>query len=84
MVWAAFAVAVIDGRARSAVLALSIGALLTAFGLIHSLRPDGALYLPWQLGRAEQVLMLQWSGGYLLLAAFALLLMRRTSGARST
>lgn len=76
MVWAGFAVAVIDGRARAAVLALGIGAMFTAFGLIHSLRPDGALYLPWQLSSADQVLMLQWSGGYLLLAVFALLLMR--------
>lgn len=76
MVWAAFAVAIIDGRARSAALALGIGGLMSAFGLIHSLRPDGALYFPWQLGSSDQVLMLQWSGGYLVLAAFVLLLMR--------
>jgi AGZA family xanthine/uracil permease-like MFS transporter len=76
MVWAAFAVAVIDGRARRAAFALTIGALFCAFGLIHSLRPDGAMYLPWRLDAADWTLVLQWSGGYLTLAACAWLLVR--------
>lgn len=69
MVWAAAYVAVIDGKAWRASFALVVGAALTAFGLIHSIRPDAALYLPWRLSGADQTTVLQWCCGYLLLAA---------------
>jgi len=68
MVWAAFVVAIIDHNARRAAFALCCGALMTAFGLIHSIRPDGALYVPWNLVGAEWTAMAQWVASYLALA----------------
>ncbi len=79
MVWAAAYVAVIDGKAWRASFALVVGAALTAFGLIHSIRPDAALYLPWQLGAADQTTVLQWCCGYLLLAALLPMWLRPSS-----
>ena len=79
MVWAAAYVAVIDSKAWRASFALVIGAALTAFGLIHSIRPDAALYLPWQLAAADQAVVAQWCCGYLLLAAMLPMLLRASS-----
>ena len=76
MVWAATFVAVIDGKAWRASFALVVGAALTAFGLIHSIRPDAALYLPWQLGPADLTMVLQWTAGYAGLALLLPLMLR--------
>jgi hypothetical protein len=37
---------------------------MTAFGLIHSVHPDGSLYLPWLLSDTERQAAFQWSAGY--------------------
>ena len=79
MVWASAFVAVIDGKPWRASFALLIGAALTAFGLIHSIRPDAALYLPWQLAAADRTVVAQWCCGYLLLAALLPMLLRPSS-----
>ena len=76
MVWAAFLVAVIDGKPRGAALALVIGAVMSAFGLIHSVRADAALYLPWLLEPAARIAVFQWSAAYLALALVVALLAR--------
>ena len=80
MVWAAFLVAVIDERPRGAALALLIGAAMSAFGLIHSVRADAALYLPWLLEPAGFVSAMQWSAGYVVLALVTLLLTPARAG----
>ena len=80
MLWAGFLVALIDGRVRQASLWLLAGAALTAFGLIHSADPGGALYLPWRLTAAQQALVLPFTGAYGLLAAvLALLSLQRAA-----
>jgi AGZA family xanthine/uracil permease-like MFS transporter len=68
MVWASFAVALIDGRTRGAAAILVLGALLTAFGVIHSVDPNGAIYLPWQLADYARGLVWQFTGAYVVLA----------------
>jgi AGZA family xanthine/uracil permease-like MFS transporter len=75
MVWAAFLVAVIDARPWRASGVLLAGAAMTAFGLIHSVHPDGSLYLPWLLSGFERDAALQWSAGYVALAVLVPLLL---------
>lgn len=76
MLWAAFLVAVIDARPRVAALVLLLGAALTLFGLIHSVRPDAALYLPWLLDDAQRTAALQWAAGYVVLAVLVAIFVR--------
>ena len=74
MVWASFVVALIDHRPlRAAAIAL-LGAGLTLFGIIHSVEPSGGMYLPWLLEPVARVLVWQFSGAYVVLAAVLLLL----------
>ena len=68
--------AVIDSKPWRASFALLCGATLTAFGLIHSIRPDAALYLPWQLAAVDQSIVMQWAMGYVVLALLLPLLIR--------
>lgn len=68
MIWASFVVALIDARLRRAALILLLGAVLTAFGVIHSVEPSGGIYLPWTLsGRASEVAW-QFAAAYAVLA----------------
>lgn len=81
MLWASFVVALIDGRTGRAALVLLIGALLSAFGIIHSAQPDGGVYLPWALQGLSHSIMGQFVAAYVVLAVILLLLslQRRTS-----
>ena len=74
MVWASFVVALVDLRHRRAGAILLLGALLTAFGVIHSVEPSGGIYLPWLLESSERFLVWQFAGAYLVLAAIVLAL----------
>jgi len=78
MVWASFVVALVDLRRARAGAILLLGALLTVFGVIHSVEPSGGIYLPWLLESSERFLVWQFAGAYLVLAAivFALGLVR--------
>jgi AGZA family xanthine/uracil permease-like MFS transporter len=49
MIWGAFTAKLIDRRFRAASLYLLVGALLTFFGLMHSVKIGGGMYLPWQI-----------------------------------
>jgi len=69
MLWATMLAAMIDQRFNRAALTLLLAALLTTFGVIHSVKPQGGLYLPWQLGAADFQLAVQWISAYLVLAA---------------
>ncbi len=74
MVWATALASLIDGAPRRAAAALAVGGLMSAFGLIHAVRPDGALQWPWALAGQDLVVMAQFSGAYAVLAALLWLL----------
>jgi len=69
MIWAGFLVALIDGRTGIAVTTLLVGAVMTLFGVIHSVDPGGALYFPWALSGVGRTLAFQFISAYLALAA---------------
>ncbi|MGH8122800.1 MAG: hypothetical protein ACREPT_08510, partial [Rudaea sp.] len=74
MVWASFVVALIDHHLRRAAVIVLIGAALTLFGIIHSVDPNGSIYLPWTLDAGAQGLVWQFTAAYLVLAATLFLL----------
>ena len=71
MIWTTALVAMIDGRNGRAVVALLVGALLTLFGIIHSVDPRGGIYLPWDVEGLRATILWQFAGAY---AALAVLL----------
>ncbi len=79
MIWGACLAFLIDRRIRGAALSLVTASVLSFFGLIHSVFPNGDLYLPWKIkeagltGRALSI-PYEFSAGYLF-AALALVLM---------
>jgi AGZA family xanthine/uracil permease-like MFS transporter len=84
MLWATALAAMIDHRPRAAAGALAVGALFAAFGVIHSVRPDGGLMVPWQLDGAALAMAAQFTGAYLGLAAMLWLLsLQRGAGGKS-
>jgi AGZA family xanthine/uracil permease-like MFS transporter len=74
MVWASFVVAMIDGQVRKAAGIVAIGAVLTAFGIIHSVEPIGSVYLPWVLDPSARALVWQFVAAYGALAVVLFLL----------
>ncbi len=74
MVWASFVVALIDHHLRRAAGIILIGAALTLFGIIHSVDPNGSIYLPWTLDAGAQGMVWQFTAAYVVLAATLLLL----------
>jgi AGZA family xanthine/uracil permease-like MFS transporter len=48
LLWGSMLAFLIDHRARLAALCAAICAILSLFGVIHSVMPTGELYLPWQ------------------------------------
>jgi AGZA family xanthine/uracil permease-like MFS transporter len=74
MVWASFVVAMIDGEVRKAAGIVAIGAVLTTFGIIHSVEPIGSVYLPWALDPATRALVWQFVAAYGALAVVLFLL----------
>ncbi|NNM61022.1 MAG: hypothetical protein HKM03_02540 [Steroidobacteraceae bacterium] len=69
MIWAAFLVELIERRVRPAAVYLAVGGVLCAFGIIHSVRADGSIYLPWDLHDGERIATAQFCGAYFVLAA---------------
>jgi AGZA family xanthine/uracil permease-like MFS transporter len=69
MVWAAFLAALVDGRRGAALAALAAGAAMAFFGVIHSVDPSGAMYLPWRLAGVARTLAYQFTAAYVVLAA---------------
>ncbi|WP_119717543.1 SulP family inorganic anion transporter [Cognatilysobacter tabacisoli] len=74
MLWTAAVVAMIDGQLRRASAFLLAGAALAAFGVIHSVQPQGGIYLPWTLDGLPRLIAWQFVGAYLALAALMALL----------
>jgi AGZA family xanthine/uracil permease-like MFS transporter len=74
MIWAGFLAALVDGRTGAALTTLLSGAVLTLFGIIHSVDPGGGLYLPWTLAGVGRTLAFQFTAGYVVLAVVIALL----------
>jgi AGZA family xanthine/uracil permease-like MFS transporter len=68
MLWGGFLVALIDRRHFAAVMTLAVAALLTLFGIIHSVEAGGGMYLPWHLDGVAQTLCYQFAAAYAVLA----------------
>jgi AGZA family xanthine/uracil permease-like MFS transporter len=74
MLWGAFLAKLIDRQLKIAALYLSILALFTFFGVIHSASPDGNMYLPWTLSYPADQIPYQFTTAYLALAVIVLAL----------
>ena len=74
MIWAGFLAALVDRRPGAAIALLATGAVLTLFGVIHSVEPSGGLYVPWELSGVARTLALQFAAAYLALATVISLL----------
>ncbi|MGD0021475.1 MAG: MFS transporter [Smithellaceae bacterium] len=74
LLWGSMLAFLIDHKARLAALCSAICAVLTLFGIIHSVLPSGELYLPWRVhSQAHYMLAL----AYLALSSILLLLTAR-------
>jgi AGZA family xanthine/uracil permease-like MFS transporter len=70
MLWGAWVALLIDRKLRQAAVYLVILAGLAFFGVIHSVYPDGNMYLPWNIPEPFlRAIPYQFSSGYLALAA---------------
>jgi AGZA family xanthine/uracil permease-like MFS transporter len=49
LLWGSMLAFLIDHRAKLAALCAAVCAVLTLFGVIHSIMPTGELYLPWRV-----------------------------------
>ena len=71
LLWGSMLAFLIDHKARLAALCCAVCAVLTIFGIIHSVMPSGELYLPWRFAtQAHYMLAL----AYLALSGILLLL----------
>jgi AGZA family xanthine/uracil permease-like MFS transporter len=66
MLWGGGLAYLADRKAAPAALSFVACAVLTAFGVIHSVAPDGGVYWPWA---APDPRVFEWVGGYLIVAA---------------
>jgi len=56
MLWGAIMALVIDHKLKEAIWYLIVTAGLTLFGVIHSVMPNGDIYLPWLTGKTSPYL----------------------------
>lgn len=69
MLWGAWVALLIDRRLRAAAIYLMILAGMAFFGVIHSVYPDGNMYLPWNIPEPFlRAIPYQFASGYLALA----------------
>lgn len=78
MLWGGALAFLADRQAGKAALLWIVCAAFSAVGLIHSVQPDGGVYLPWTVGSR---LPIEWAVGYLLVAGLTLWI-SRTRGFR--
>jgi len=63
LLWGSMLAFLIDHKAKLAALCAAVCAVLTLFGVIHSVMPTGALYLPWRIAsRAPYILAAAYMG----------------------
>ncbi len=82
MLWATMLAALIDQQPQRAARTLLIAAALSAFGVIHSVQPQGGMYWPWSLSGHGAQIATQFIAAYVVLAAllWALSWQRRDNG----
>ena len=73
MLWGGALAMLMDRKAGAASLTILACAGLSLFGVIHSVSPDGGVYLPWHVGSS---LPLEWTLGYVIVAATFFVLSR--------
>lgn len=71
ILWATVIAFLIDRRTKAATLVLAISGVMAMFGIIHSILPSSAMYLPWELDDGGLAMRLGWS---YFIAAFVCLL----------
>jgi AGZA family xanthine/uracil permease-like MFS transporter len=74
MLWGAMVALICDRKLLSAAAYLGIAAVMTFFGVIHSVGNNAEMYLPWTLPAQLQVIPYQFTLAYLILALLLLLL----------
>ncbi len=79
LLWGSMLAFLIDHKARLAALCSIICAVLTLFGIIHSVMPSGELYLPWQIHTRAHYML---AAAYLSLCCILLLLTGKTDKAQ--
>jgi adenine/guanine/hypoxanthine permease len=83
MLWGAALAFLIDRRIGRAAVVLGAAAVLSFFGLIHSVLPTGGIYLPWRPELRGSPTPYQWAAAYALLAATLVALGRTRAYAES-
>jgi len=81
LLWGSMLAYLIDNKARLAALYCAVCAVLTLFGIIHSVMPSGELYLPWRVTSTHAHYML--AVAYLALSCILLLLTGKANNPRS-
>ena len=81
MLWGAALAFLIDRKVFAAAAALGACAVLTLFGVIHSIVPSGSVYLPWNTGSS---LPYQWAAAYGATAVMLILLEYASGSQRET
>lgn len=79
LLWGSMLAFLIDGRPRQAAFCAVICSFLTLFGLIHSVMPTGAVYLPWAINSHAHYLM---AAAYAILASVFMVLKKRDAVVR--
>ena len=68
MLWGGFVAEMIDRRLKRSAVYLTVLAIFSFFGIIHSSSPDGSMYFPWTLTGLAQKVPYQFALAYLVLA----------------
>ena len=75
MLWGAFFAFLIDKKLRASAIFLGLLSIFSLFGVVHSVDPNGFMYLPWNLpSPVAQAVPYQFALGYAVLAIIFLLL----------
>jgi len=77
LLWGSLLAFVIDQKPTQAACCAACCGVLTLFGIIHSILPSGALYLPWRIDPGPH---LSVAAAYLVLAAVLLIVKRSPRG----
>lgn len=77
LLWGSLLAFLIDRKTKHAACAAAVCGALTLFGIIHSVLPNGALYLPWQV---KSNLHLSVAAAYFALACVFLIVRKSSHG----
>jgi adenine/guanine/hypoxanthine permease len=72
MLWGAILALMIDKKLKHSIIYVLISALFTFFGIIHSVKFSGDMYLPWKINSS---LPYSFTTGYLVFAVFLILML---------